>query len=518
MTLTRWKPFGELHSLHDRINRLFENELKRDLPQGTGFDTWYPAADIYETKDDYVFKLEVPGLARDDVDVEFHDSVLTIKGEKKTEKEVKEENYHRIESYSGSFTALITLTDDQDIVLVSADANQEVEESNEGNNLRGNVLSWPPKPDLVVSEKHEERADAGVYRVYFTIFNPGNSGASTEDASLTVDGIVIETLPVPALDQGKSYSGSFATAIPLTDGLDSVVVCTDIDNEVVESLEVNNCYENTYAWPPAPDLIMLSKTEHWVSEGVYVVYFLVQNIGNATAAPPGYDVTLTVDGTLKETMEVPVLTPGSIYPGIFATEIALSGDTDEITVCADASAEIAESREDNNCQTNTWPMLLVSIDVTPTNPFIDAGKKQQFTAIGTYADTSTADLTHSVTWSSSNTAVAIINAAGLAKSYAEGTTMITATSGNVSDNSTLTVGPRMLCSISIRPVNPAVTFASGSTQTLQFRALAYYSDGWVDNVSGTANWTSDNISVATIEINTGVATILASGIAGAIVW
>jgi HSP20 family protein len=104
MTLTRWKPFGEIQSLHDRINRLFEDEFKRDLTQGTGIDTWYPAADIYETKDEYVFKLEVPGLSKDDVNVEFHDSVLTINGEKKEEKEVKEENYHRVESYKGTFT------------------------------------------------------------------------------------------------------------------------------------------------------------------------------------------------------------------------------------------------------------------------------------------------------------------------------------------------------------------------------------------------------------------------------
>ena len=123
MTLTRWKPFGELQPLHDNINRLFENEFKKDLPQGTGFDTWYPAADIYETKDDYVFKLEVPGLARDDVNVEFHDNVLTVKGEKKTEKEVKEENYHRIESYSGSFSRSFKVPQNADPGKIAASMN-----------------------------------------------------------------------------------------------------------------------------------------------------------------------------------------------------------------------------------------------------------------------------------------------------------------------------------------------------------------------------------------------------------
>jgi HSP20 family protein len=120
MTLTRWKPFGGLQSLHDSINRLFENEFRKDLPQSTGFDTWYPAADIYETRDDYVFKLEVPGLAKDEVDVEFHDSVLTIKGEKKTEKEVKEENYHRIESFSGSFSRSFKVPRNADPAKIAA--------------------------------------------------------------------------------------------------------------------------------------------------------------------------------------------------------------------------------------------------------------------------------------------------------------------------------------------------------------------------------------------------------------
>jgi hypothetical protein len=82
---------------------------------------------------------------------------------------------------------------------------------------------------------------------------------------------------------------------------------------------------------------------------------------------------------------------------------------------------------------------LVSIDITPENPSIAAGGKQQFTATGTGADNTTLDITNDVTWSSSNTTVATIDTAGLATSYAEGTTVITATLGEISDNTTLTV-------------------------------------------------------------------------------
>ncbi|MGE5344246.1 MAG: Hsp20/alpha crystallin family protein [Candidatus Omnitrophota bacterium] len=123
MAISRWKPFGDLVSLHDRINRLFEDEFSRDFPTSTGLtsaESWYPAADIYETKDDYVFKLEVPGLSKDEVNVEVHNNVLTIKGEKKEEKEVKKENYHRIESFTGSFARSFSLPRNADANKIQA--------------------------------------------------------------------------------------------------------------------------------------------------------------------------------------------------------------------------------------------------------------------------------------------------------------------------------------------------------------------------------------------------------------
>ena len=110
MTLVRWKPFGDLISMHDKINRLFEDAFQKDA--GTYQDpltSWYPAADIYETKDDYVFKLEVPGLSKDDINIECNGNTLSIKGEKKEEKEVEKENYHRIESYCGTFSRSFNL-------------------------------------------------------------------------------------------------------------------------------------------------------------------------------------------------------------------------------------------------------------------------------------------------------------------------------------------------------------------------------------------------------------------------
>ena len=104
MTLVRWKPFGDVMNLHNQINRLFDDRFfgeREDVSHATS--SWSPVTDVFETKDEYVFKLEVPGMDKDDISVEFIGDNLSIKGEKKEEVEVKKESYHRIESYSGNF-------------------------------------------------------------------------------------------------------------------------------------------------------------------------------------------------------------------------------------------------------------------------------------------------------------------------------------------------------------------------------------------------------------------------------
>ncbi|UCH96924.1 MAG: Hsp20/alpha crystallin family protein, partial [Candidatus Aminicenantes bacterium] len=113
-----WKPFGDLFSRNRQISRLFD-EAFGDIDNET-LPTWYPAADIYETKDDYVFKLEVPGLKKDDINIQLKDHTLSIKGEKKEEKEVKKDDYHRIESYSGTFSRSFVLPKDIDAGKVNA--------------------------------------------------------------------------------------------------------------------------------------------------------------------------------------------------------------------------------------------------------------------------------------------------------------------------------------------------------------------------------------------------------------
>jgi len=108
----RWDPFGEFSALQERMNRLFEDLLpstrkgKEELNAGT----FYPAVDIYEEDKEIILKAELPGIKKNDVQIEINDGVLTLRGERKFEKEDKKGNYHRIERGYGSFHRSFTLS------------------------------------------------------------------------------------------------------------------------------------------------------------------------------------------------------------------------------------------------------------------------------------------------------------------------------------------------------------------------------------------------------------------------
>ena len=116
MSIVRFhKPFGSMLDMYDRINKLFEEDLMgQDKDAQLSSRAWNPAADIYETKDDFVFKVELPGISKEDIKVELTGDNLSIKGERKEEKEVKKEEYHRVERYCGSFTRSFRLPKNAD--------------------------------------------------------------------------------------------------------------------------------------------------------------------------------------------------------------------------------------------------------------------------------------------------------------------------------------------------------------------------------------------------------------------
>jgi HSP20 family protein len=96
-------------TLQDEVNRLFEDNFTRERSGHADLATWAPPVDIYETENELVVKAELPDLQDKDIDVRITNNTLTIRGERKFEKDVKEENYLRIERAYGSFMRSFSL-------------------------------------------------------------------------------------------------------------------------------------------------------------------------------------------------------------------------------------------------------------------------------------------------------------------------------------------------------------------------------------------------------------------------
>ena len=108
--LTRWEPFRELQDRIDRMNRLFRESYRPEAPEEALTSTSFaPPVDIYEDEHNITLKMEVPGIDEKDIDVRIENNTLTVRGERKFEKEEKEENFRRVERQYGSFTRSFTL-------------------------------------------------------------------------------------------------------------------------------------------------------------------------------------------------------------------------------------------------------------------------------------------------------------------------------------------------------------------------------------------------------------------------
>ena len=109
MAIIRYSPYREFSSLQEEMNRLFDSFTKGSDKQSITEGAWVPSVDIYETKDEIVIDAEIPGVTQKDINVTVTDNILTIKGEKKGQKEIKEENFHRVERLYGVFVRSFTL-------------------------------------------------------------------------------------------------------------------------------------------------------------------------------------------------------------------------------------------------------------------------------------------------------------------------------------------------------------------------------------------------------------------------
>jgi HSP20 family protein len=119
--LTRWEPFRQFPTMQDRMNRLFREAYGPEGPEEALTTTSFaPPVDIYEDEHNITLKMEVPGIDEKDIDVRIENTTLTVHGERKMEKEEKEENFRRVERQYGSFTRSFTLPSSVDPEKVSA--------------------------------------------------------------------------------------------------------------------------------------------------------------------------------------------------------------------------------------------------------------------------------------------------------------------------------------------------------------------------------------------------------------
>lgn len=113
-------------TLQNEVNRLFDDSFSRDLSGHADLATWAPAVDIYETENELVVKAELPDFQDKDIDVRITNNTLTIRGERKFEKDVKEENYLRIERAYGSFMRSFSLPNTVSAENIRADYHNGV--------------------------------------------------------------------------------------------------------------------------------------------------------------------------------------------------------------------------------------------------------------------------------------------------------------------------------------------------------------------------------------------------------
>ncbi len=107
-SITRWDNFHGLTGLQEQVNRLFDNSFP-GRTDNSALTTWAPAVDIYETENELVVKADLPDVNEKDLDVRIENNTLTIRGERKFEKKVEEENYLRVERTYGSFSRSFSL-------------------------------------------------------------------------------------------------------------------------------------------------------------------------------------------------------------------------------------------------------------------------------------------------------------------------------------------------------------------------------------------------------------------------
>ena len=250
------------------------------------------------------------------------------------------------ENYT-SIISSFTMSGKSDMINICADDPDAdvVAESNEGNNCLKSAFKCPPMPDLVIIENKVEWVE--VYKtcnVTYTVKNIGDAPVNTSNTSVIINGAEKATDSVPTLEPEQSYSTTVGP-FNLTGAYDSIKVCADSEDAVMESNETNNCLKTEFA---VPDLIITDYSASWVNSEnkTYNVTYTVKNVGNGDATP---STTLISDGYTDKYGSVGALKIDESYTNTIGPFNWVPGDDHAyITIQVDAYKKVREIDETDN--------------------------------------------------------------------------------------------------------------------------------------------------------------------------
>ena len=125
MNVIRWEPFGALDDMVNRFPSMFERwaRLSGGGEKGTG---WSPSVDISETDQEYLIRAALPAVRKEDVNVTVEDGMLTVSGERRQQQQQKDEKFHKVESFYGSFSRSFSLPEGTDPAAIKAESKDGV--------------------------------------------------------------------------------------------------------------------------------------------------------------------------------------------------------------------------------------------------------------------------------------------------------------------------------------------------------------------------------------------------------
>ncbi len=229
-------------------------------------------------------------------------------------------------------------------------------------------------------------------------------------------------------------------------------------------------------------------------------------VNQGSPLPVGIDRQCKLEGIFSDGSTQVLTSDPSASWNITQSSIAGVNTTGLVSGLSPGSTSITSSYGSKTSSLNVTvsAATLSSIAVTPANSSYPLGKVQQYTAIGTYSNQSTQDLTNQVSWASLNTSVATIDnsasSKGLLTTQSTGSANITATLGGITGQTQVNVTSAVLTSITITPANPSV--ANG--RTLYLTATGVFSDGTVSDITSQVTWSSSLTSVATADNSAGL--------------